>query len=285
MNRAIIFEFEREKGIPFSGEQLIPKVHHVEDIRPAFDEASSMNRVFTIWLDNTLLSLSDIRLDDSFEGIPMLFHVYNVGDLYTVMSDIDCYKRLNMRVFISSSRKENFTSLKILSSLGIDCGILLDSKSINDDSFVDLASYFYLSQVPHASIEPFDFIWRNLHSEKNLDFSTVYFYNPEKYVFANPELELAFSEEDLQSKRFIGKYHPQMEVSFDSLYKEKELKYYDHFMALDACSKCPSFKICNRKIYKQFANCSAVFDSVYEYAGILDEIERKRNNTKELCQL
>ena len=76
-----------------------------------------------------------------------------------------------------------------------------------------------------------------------------------------------------------------MEVSFDSLYKEKELNYYEHFMALDACSKCPSFKICNRRIHEQFANCSAVFDSVYEYAGILDEIEHNRNNTKELCQL
>ena len=67
------------------------------------------------------------------------------------------------------NESENLVSLKILSSLGIDCGVLMNAGQIDDDAFVDLASYVYLSQVSHASVEPFDYIWRNLQQDSNLD--------------------------------------------------------------------------------------------------------------------
>ena len=285
MNRILIYDYSPEHTLHFSGERLIPRVTRVEDIRPSFDEASSNNQVFTVWFDNPLLSLSDIRLDESFEGIPIVMHLYNLGDLFTVMSSLDIFKRLSARVFVSSSLRENFTSLKILSSLGIDCGLLLDSAKIDDDAFVDLGSYFFLSQIPHASIEPFDFIWRNLQNEKNLDFSTVFFYNPEKYVYVNAEGNMAFSSRDLFNNSYIGKYDPRKDIDFETGYKEKAARYYEHFMTLDSCSKCPSFHICNRELSKRFKNCTETFNSIFEYAEILDGIERKRNNTKELCQL
>lgn len=284
MNRIIVFDYCHGKSVPTCQDTLfIPRVHQFEDIRPAY-EAVSRN-VFCIWLDNTLLSLSDIPFDESFEGIPIVLHLYNVGSIYVTLSRLDILKRLGIRVFLSSSSRENFSSLKILSSLGIDCGLLIDSERVDDEAFVDLASYYYLSQVPHATIEPFDYIWRNLHQEKNLDFSTVYFENPEKYIYVNEALDAAFSEEDLLKGSFIGNLNEMEKVDFQTMVSKKMTSYYSHFLQLDDCSKCPNFKICNKKMKTAFENCSEVFASVYEYAEIMDSIEQQRGKTKELCQL
>ena len=284
MNRIIIFDYCQDKKIPTYPDTLyIPRVHQFEDIRPAYEAVS--NNVFCIWLDNTLLSLSDIPFDESFEGIPIVLHLYNVGSIYATMSRLDIFKRLGIRVFLSSSSLENFSSLKILSSLGIDCGLLIDSESVDDEAFVDLASYYYLSQVPHATIEPFDYIWRNLHQEKNLDFSTVYFENPEKYIYINEALDVAFSEDNLRNGAFIGNLNGMDEVGFQTMVSQKMTSYYSHFLQLDDCSKCPNFRICNKKTKEKFENCSEVFASVYEYAEIMDNIEQQRGKTKELCQL
>lgn len=284
MNRIIIFDYCHDKRVPTCPDTLfIPRVHQFEDIRPAYDAVSK--NVFCIWLDNTLLSLSDIPFDESFEGIPIVLHLYNVGSIYATMSRLDILKRLGIRVFLSSSSRENFSSLKILSSLGIDCGLLIDSEKVDDEAFVDLASYYYLSQVPHATIEPFDYIWRNLHQEKNLDFSTVYFENPEKYIYVNESLDAAFSEGDLLKESFIGNLNGMEEVGFQTLVSKKMTSYYSHFLQLDDCSKCPNFKVCNKKMKSTFENCSEVFASVYEYAEIMDNIEQQRGKTKELCQL
>ena len=284
MNRIIIFDYCQDKKIPTYPDTLyIPRVRQFEDIRPAYEAVS--NNVFCIWLDNTLLSLSDIPFDESFEGIPIVLHLYNVGSIYATMSRLDIFKRLGIRVFLSSSSRENFSSLKILSSLGIDCGLLIDSERVDDEAFVDLASYYYLSQVPHATIEPFDYIWRNLHQEKNLDFSTVFFENPEKYLYVNDALDAAFSEGDLLKGSFIGNLNRMKEIDFQTLVSKKMTSYYSHFLQLDDCSKCPNFKICNKKLKMTFENCSEVFASVYEYAEIMDSIEQQRGKTKELCQL
>lgn len=285
MNRIIIYDYSPSLTDRFSGEELIPRVTRIEDVEPAYYSARMVNTVFCVWLDAPLMSLSDLRLEALNESIPIVAHVYSLGDIFRLLSSIDTLRRLSLRVFFSSSCDENFSSIKLLSSLGVDTGLLFDALHIDDERFLDLASYSLLGQVPHASIEPFDYIWRNIQQDKNLDFDTVFFVNPQKYIYANENLDFSLTRQDLQDKRYIGNLNQIKEIDFDTETKFKFDGYYNHFFTLDSCSKCPSFKVCNKASQDMFKNCQVVFASVFEYAEIRDGLERQNNNPKVLCQL
>lgn len=285
MNRIIVYDFSPGLTDKFSGENVIPRLSNWEDIDLAYSTASRTNRVFCIWVDMPYTSLSDLSFQCAREDVPIVLHIYNLGDTYVALSKLEDIKRLNLRIFLNSSRKENLVSLKILSSLGIDCGVLMNAGQIDDEAFVDLASYVYLSQVPHASVEPFDYIWRNLQQDSNLDFSTVFFENPGKYIYVNESLDFSYTLDDLKKGQFVGNMGRIDIVDFEADFKSKLSTYYSHFLSLDECSKCPAFKVCNRKMMGSFSDCKSVFSSLFEYAEIRDNIERERNHAKELCQL
>ena len=285
MNRIIIYDYSPSMTDRFSGEHLIPRVAKIEDVEQAYNSARRENTIFCVWVDAPLMSLSDLKIEALNESIPIVVHVYSLGDTFKLLSSIDSFRRLSLRVFLSSSSDENFSSIKLLSSLGVDTGLLFDALHIDDERFLDLASYSLLGQVPHASIEPFDYIWRNIQQDKNLDFDTVFFVNPQKYIYVNENLDYSLTRQDLQNKRYIGNLNLLKEIDFNIETKIKFDGYYSHFFTLDSCSKCPSFKVCNRASQDKFKNCQNVFASVFEYAEIRDGLERQNNNPKELCQL
>lgn len=284
MNRIVIYDYSPELTSKLKGIEVIPRVHSLVDVTIAWEDARQSNKVFCVWLDAPYMSLSDMDFASIQDGVSLVVYAYNLGDTFNVISQIDAIRRLNIRVFLSSTNEENFGSLKLLSSLGVDCGLQLDAKSIDDDVFLDLASYSLLGQVPHASIEPFDYIWRNIRQERGLDFNTTNFYNPQKYIYINENLDYSFSNEGLKEEVFIGNLEIDKVVAFEQEVLVKQNDYYRHFIELDQCSKCSSFKICNRKCQSLFRNCNDVMAILYEYAEIRDKNEHQFEH-KNLCQL
>lgn len=284
MNRVLIFNFSEEMCGKFSGERLVPRITSPDILIGAYRASLAANNVECIWLDTPYSSLSDILWDAEWESVPIILCAYNVGDVYRVVREIDAIRRLNIRIYLSTDSDTCFTDLKILSSLGIDCGLRFGSTQVDDEKFMDLASYFYLSPVPHASIEPFEYIARNLNNEQNINFSSVYFRDHLKYLYVDENLNLAYSFEELKSNKFLGNLESLKGIDFNEEIHCKITDYYQHFMQLDTCSKCASFKICNKDMERHFSNCQEVFSVIYEYA----EIRQANNNSpnaKTICQL
>lgn len=285
MNRHIIYNYSQALTERLSGYSLIPRVENLCNIDEIVTEVQKNNQLFCIWVDCSLMSISDLDFECVKTDTPIILYAYNIGDIFKTLYKVDLIRNHNIRIFLSSDSKENFHSVKILSSLGIDMGILLDSKHIDDDLFLDLASYALLGQVPHASIEPFDYIWRNILQEHNLDIDTIFFNNPQKYIYINDRLDFSFSLEDLNKSCFAGNLAAIDHIDFNTEVEQKLNRYYSHFFALDKCSKCPAFKVCDRKSIAVFNNCQEVYSTIYEYAEIRSNNESQNHNTRSLCQL
>lgn len=269
------------------GENLIIKMDNYLNIKYIYDSYRRNNHVHAIWLYMPMMSLSYLPIDEEWIDIPIIAWIYDLGDMNIIFHEIDILKKMSIRIFLPLSVKENFTSLKLLSSLGIDSGFTYsECKSIDSDKLMDLASYFYMSPYNHASIEPFDYIWRNLNAEQNLNIDTVYFINPKRYIFMDSEHNIAFSGVNLKNGEYIGKFEDFEKIEFVAEYNYKLKNYYSHFDKLDNCSKCPNFKICSRNLQTKLTDCENVIAEIYEYAELRGQIEQKQNQERELiCQL
>jgi hypothetical protein len=125
-----------------------------------------------------------------------------------------------------------------------------------------------MSPIPHATIEPFEYILRHISDEANVNFNEVYFRDEFTYKYLS-------TIDDLKVL--------QMEEFNDSEYKIKN--YYSHFLQLDNCSKCPAFKICNKQMQKCLYDCQKTMNEIYELAELRNELNNNNVKNKTVCQL
>jgi hypothetical protein len=121
-----------------------------------------------------------------------------------------------------------------------------------------------MSPAPHATIEPFEFILRHMSDEDNKNFDSIYFKD-----------SLIYTEIGSETCR----------ESFEDDFKLKLDTYYNHFMKLDDCSKCPAFKICNKKMSLILSSCMETMNEIYEYAEMRQNLNNNQQSPKTICQL
>lgn len=238
------------------------------------------NHVDAFVLDLPLSSLSQIDFNEMWEKInsPLVLNAYNLGDLDSVFHHLELLKKLEMRIFLSSDLKENYYGLKILSSLGIDCGLHIREKSINDELLTDLVSYYYMSPVPHAKIEPFDYIATRITDEKNLSFNHVYFRDDNCYLYIDEELKL-YSSETGEYVCLLSEYDEEKE--YEQNVSQKMETYYSHFLDLDKCCKCSAFRICSGMMNGLLTNCEETMSACLEDCLVFHNMQKQ--NTNEPC--
>lgn len=284
--KIIIFDYDDYISSPLPGEKIIIRFTDEENLVEKCHSIFNRNGLFAIWLCFENKSLSEINVQNSWPTIPIILYCNGLGSTNTVLDMMPVIRKLSLKCYMPAS-DNNYVGIKILSSLGVDTGLLLNSgeNSINAERFLDLVSYACVSPMRHAQIEPFDYIWRNLGQDSNLDFSTVYFENPCKYIHSDANCNAAYNHEHLLNGDYCGHLEAILKDStqYEEEYKSKY--YYSHFMALDKCSKCSAFKICNRKISDLFEDCESVMKEVYDLCELRNSMERKANEGGEICQL
>ena len=257
------YDLERLKSI--KNRQIVVYTDTLESLEHQYAEAKRNNSVMAFVVSLPYTSVSQIKFKEEWAEIPLIIFAYNIGDYDHFFFKVDVIRHLNVRIYLSSASSTVYSDLKIMSSLGVDCGILFESEAkIEDDKFLDLASYYYMSPVPHATMEPFEFILRHLHDEDNRSFDSIYFKDSLLYTEVGAETDVE---------------------SFEENFDLKLQNYYIHFMQLDDCSKCPAFKICNRKMSAILSSCSETMNEVYEYAEMRQNMNDNQQSPKTICQL
>lgn len=268
MKRIVVLDYNEKLIKAIKDCRIVVKTDSLEQIECKYAEAQRNNSVVAMCVQLPYTSISQIDFKEEWTQIPLIIYAFNIGNYDLFFSKICMYRSLNVRIFLSSEADTVFTDLKILASLGIDCGLYMECDiKMNDDSFLDLASYYFISPVAHATIEPFEFILRHLSDEKNEGFESVFFENPLQFV-------KVVSVEDLD----------QMDLEEEKILSTKMDVYYKHFMDLDDCSKCPAFKICDRKMANKLDDCQNTMNEVFEYAELRNNLNYQ-NNQKTVCQL
>lgn len=270
MNKILVLEYEEELLSKLKNKKLVVKTNSFENIEQIYGDSCRNNDVVAMFIQQPFASVSQICFNPGWENIPIILKVYSLGDYHNFMSMVNDIRHLNIRIYLSSKSDKSYTDLKIMASMGVDCGIWIDG-TLDDEKFMDLASYNYISPVRHASIEPFDNILRNLYSEDHSTFDSIYFEERTKFLEVDSTTDLSLldccSDDDFEH---------DVQAKMESHYK--------HFMELDKCSKCQAFKICNHKLMNNLVDCDQTMEEIYEYAEIRNGMDINES-TKTVCQL
>lgn len=268
MKRTLVIKYDECLLKSLKDQHIIVFIDSLEQLEYKYSEAKRDNHVVLMCANLPYTSLSQIEFSNNWDKIPLHIYSYNIGNYDLFFSKINTIRSLDVRLFVSNETESACTDLKIMASLGIDCGLQMKPGVImDDDSFLDLASYYYMSPVPHATMEPFNYILRHLTEEASNGFNSVYFDNP--VYFAH-----IASVEDYEKQ----------EEEENNFFKFRLKDYYQHFLDLDECAKCPAFKICDRNMSDKLKDCKTTMNEIYEYAEMQENLNN-RNTPKLICQL
>lgn len=285
-DKIVVISYDDYMSSALPGERIIVRFVDENGIAEKCQNIYNRNGLFAVWLSLEEKNLSEIKIQESWPNIPIIIYCKGIGDKNTVLDMMPVIRKLSLKCYMPANNS-NYVGIKILSSLGVDSGLLLNNVKtpLDAEKFLDLASYACVSPMHHAQIEPFDYIWRNLGQDNNLDFSTVYLENPHKYIHSDAQCNVAYSHEALMNGDYSGRLEAVLKDStkYEEEYKNKY--YYCHFIDLDKCAKCSAFKICNRRISNLFEDCESVMKELYDICELRDSMERKSIEGGEICQL
>ncbi len=271
MKPVLIIPIELYPKLNIANYRFVIRVEDAAQIHNALEIAKEQSQCISILceLNNIdVVALLDMNINPS---VNMYINCMFNGDMLSVIKALEQSGKQNHSSFItylfSVDTPDLVILLKILSSCGYKSGLQFDNdKNIDKDDFIELATYSYLSPVPHAHIEPFGFIQQEIGDKSRyVDINKFYFNSPDIFVHIEPDGEI-YLRSEFEQKKHIGRTIEELSrIDFDNISLEyKKLRFYNHFDAEDRCSKCPNFKICSGVYHNRFEDCQEVMSTIYE---------------------
>jgi hypothetical protein len=257
------------------------EVHHICE---SFNDNGNSLHCLVIHHKGSVVS---IPFHENWKNVPMAIFANELGPFKEIMAKLPMLREMNIRIFLSSDNKANFTSLHILASLGVDCGLSFGNNDVDWEALNDLMTYAIYSKVKHASVEPFLYAAKNYTPERLTDFSTVYFENPQHYLHIDKDENIALTSNDLKSGKFIAKGVEALDhIHENPLYKDAENAWQEFFLSENPCAYCQAWRICIGKFSKSFEKnpgCRQFFTDLMDAADFYHVAEEKKRK-KEVWQ-
>lgn len=230
--------------------------------------------------------LSSVAFREDWEEIPIVLYPSEFGSFREFIHKLPLLKKLKLKVFFSTDNQQNYIHLRILSSLGIHCGIIFGEKLVNWDLVNDLMHYALYSKSNHAPIEPFQYIASNYRADQYTDYSSVYFDNPSKYLHINKKEQIALMGNELEEGKFIAEgVHSLNTISEIKEYKKRVLSWQEFLLQKKGCAYCPGWRVCIGKFsssYEKNPGCRDFFSDVMDAADYFKM--QKKQSRGELWQ-
>jgi hypothetical protein len=207
--------------------------------------------------------LSAIEYSEAWGQTAVMVQSPSMGNLRGLMAKLDAVARLNVRLCLPASKPESYVSLQILSSLGVGCGLYFDGRPISWDGMSDLLHYAIYTKVPHAPIEPFDYVASHFQHGEKIDFSDVYYDNPLTCARVDAQGRVSLCAKDAAEGVFLGTGAGWLDDRLERPeYRRHEAAWQTHFLQRTPCASCIGWRICLGKFADGedgAAGCSAVF--------------------------
>jgi hypothetical protein len=261
--------------------KIVIHTNDLNAIKHVSKEAGKSNDLHVIKIQ-TEQPLSAIFFKEEWEDLPLAIYSKDFGEYKDLLSQLKRIRNSNVRIFLSSQHDFNYTGLRILSSLNINCGIYFNGGPLNWDLMNDLMHYAIYGRARHATVEPFDWLASHYDPTEYIDYNIVYFNNPTKYLHINEKEQIALTETDLLNGNFIE----EGIESLDNIYENS--KYvdfinfrYDIMLQMNECAFCPAFRICLAK-FQNLKNkkdtCKAFFSDFLDAAGYYFSKKHSKGN-------
>lgn len=254
------------------GYRFVLKTSSLDSLQKALDIASENKQCISI-----LCCFNDIDVVTLLKkAIKTSVNVYIncsfSGDVLsltkTLISGVNATDFSSVTFLLPTDTPNLITLLKILSSCGIRTGIQLGNGNVLDkDVFEELATYSYLTPVPHAQIEPFGYILQEVTDKrKYVDLNTYYFNSPDTFVYIEQDGSVLLKSEFPELQKVLCSSIDELSrIDFSETSMEyKKLRFYNHFDSESKCSKCANFKICAGYFKNRFEDCQDILSTIHE---------------------
>ena len=244
----------------------IPEIHRV---------VTDRNGLFCIHLIANKV-LTAIPFDSSWGEIPVYISCKGMGNFKEFLTIKSLLSKLNVKIFFPADDPTHLTATRILASLGIQAGIVLSAN--NDWEMInDLMVYSVYSKAPHAQIEPFRFVLEHYNPLQKLNLGSLYFDNPEKFLYIDQDENIATSLENLTAGKFIGKGAGALKNIHDNPeYLAAMQSWQKYFMKTTGCAYCKAWRICQGRYYDQTGKnegCTEFFSDLLDAADHYKKIK------------
>ncbi len=266
------------------GRRVVVKVASEDELYGCEETLRSVGiELHAIWYISNK-PLSEISLRESLGNLPIALYVPEVGNFAQTMCVLPMLHKLNIKVFLSNQKRENYAMLQALSSLNVYCGLYFASRSIDAEGASDLVHYYLYSTSPRAPIEPFFYLMEHYDHTRQTDFAGVYFDDIHRFVHMDKEGNLALSASDLENGVYAGRGVDQLNAICETkTFTDRASEWQTLFIENSECSTCEGWSVCLGKFREQSAakECGEVFLEMIE--GI-EGVRRQRMGVKQIWQ-
>lgn len=176
---------------------------------------------------------------------------------------------MNARVYLSAGDPVNLTSLRILSSLGIQvCATI--AGGVDWEALADLAAYALLGRVPRGGIEPFALIASSSAGGATVDWGRLIFDDPDRFLHVDAKGRVALSGRELAEAQFIaGRVEEIGSPKENPAMRERRHARRRCFTDDHTCAVCPGWQICLGRFASEAAGggCAAFFEELLDLAS------------------
>ncbi len=259
---------------------LMIKFTGYNDYKEAFRSRYSKNRnVKGVIIDYHSYPISFCPIEEKEHTHPLYIYVNGIGDFRFII-DLLPVLRGEFTFFFPPDKKESYRNVKILSSMGIDCGIELTGPSVLWDEVRLLIDTVARSIMVNGAVQPFSFIKKSYNPREYLDFNIPFLNSPLFYLYADDDMNIYLTKEDMASQRPAGKGAEFVARYQESeIYKREKHRWKEFFLTLNTCSTCPAFRICLGKFSVNKNNIPLCKDC---FSHFLSEIDNKKDTNPKL---
>jgi hypothetical protein len=255
-----------------SGYCLVIRVNDPEEIQKAEADAQSFRFLLHCVQLHIDAPLASVPFEEAWSSVPLALFVPSLGRMRDLVRLLPLVRRLNLRVYLPADTADGFTAVRLLSSLGVPTAVDFSHGPPRWDLASDLATYALLGLVPHAPIEPFQFLTARYRPAEFTDFGSVLFDDPARYLHLDEVGRVAVSAAELTAGEFIADHPAAMgdpeEIPAHRAYVNR---WRSSFLRLDGCAICQAWRICRGRFASgasQDQGCRAFFS---ELMGLVEQ--------------
>lgn len=254
---------------------LVPRLNRPDDISKVVDTINTYGAHLHCLLIETNVPLSTIVFKQEWQNLPIALYTSGMGRFPQFVKQLPVLRQLNIRIYLPIESAENYTSIRIISSLGIETAVVFQEEGMNWESLSDLVSYAYFARAPHAPIAPFDYLVTRYHRNQRTDFNSVYFDDPRTYLHLDSKGKVALTKAHLLSGKFIAQSIDELgDIDQNNDYINHLESWRDFFLKPDGCAYCSGWRVCLGK-FSNFKNRNKA--CMKFFSDFMDSIELKQS--------
>jgi hypothetical protein len=278
----LVCPFEEKLIQRLRGKSIVPVIKSIEDLPTVVGTVEKAGAHLHCLQICTKAPLSTLPFEEEWRHVPIALYTPSLGRFPEFIRRLPIIRQLNLRVYLSTASDENYTSIRILSSLGIETAVVFQQDKIEWGRLLDLMSYAFFAQAPHAGIAPFHYVTTRYKKNERTDFGAVYFGDPWTYLHLDKQGRVALSAEDLEAGHFLFEDIEKIEkIDENQNYLESLEKWREIFLHGFGCASCPGWRICLGKFSRTAPNgpgCREFF------AEMMDRVEKYQEINRQLIQ-